>query len=77
MATVHRLNASENVPRLGAASEAFLATLANANTSRAYTIAIRALVDEFGERAAVTELNGEAGADRVAAWFAGRWGGAA
>ncbi|WP_440107987.1 tyrosine-type recombinase/integrase, partial [Streptosporangium sp. H16] len=25
----------------------------------------------------VTELNGEAGADRVAAWFAGRWGGAA
>ncbi|TMR25609.1 hypothetical protein ETD86_00310 [Nonomuraea turkmeniaca] len=35
------------------------------------------LVAELGEHAAVTELEGEAGADRVAAWFADRWGAAA
>ncbi|MGP3932137.1 tyrosine-type recombinase/integrase [Nonomuraea sp. KM88] len=77
MATVHRLDSREGVPRLGAAAEAFLATITNRNTARAYAVAVRALAAEFGEQAALTELAGEAGADRVAAWFAGRWGGSA
>ncbi|WP_406311706.1 hypothetical protein OHA77_23740 [Streptosporangium sp. NBC_01639] len=40
-------------------------------------VAIRALVTELGEHSALAELEGEADADRVAAWFADRWGGAA
>jgi hypothetical protein len=32
---------------------------------------------ELGEQAPLTGLEGEAGADRVAEWFTGRWGGAA
>ncbi|MGN9842263.1 hypothetical protein ACTMTI_29465 [Nonomuraea sp. H19] len=64
-------------PRGGSIAEAFLAAIANPNTARAYAIAIRVLVAEFGEHSALAELEGEADADRVAAWFAGRWGGAA
>ncbi|MER5327211.1 hypothetical protein [Streptosporangium roseum] len=56
MATVRRLNASEHAPRRDAAAEAFLAIIANANTARPYTIAVRALVAELGECAAPAEL---------------------
>jgi integrase len=62
---------------LGAAAAAFLGTVGNANTARAYAIALRALAAEFGEDAALAELEGEVGADRLAAWFIGRWGSAA
>ncbi|WP_051864846.1 hypothetical protein [Streptosporangium roseum] len=48
-----------------------------ANTAKAYAIALRALAAEFGEQAPLTELEGEVGADRVAAWLTGRWGAAA
>ncbi|WP_433425912.1 tyrosine-type recombinase/integrase [Microtetraspora malaysiensis] len=46
-------------------------------TAKAYAIALRALLAEFGEQAPLAELEGEAGADRLAAWFTSRWGGAA
>ncbi|GAA3072765.1 hypothetical protein [Streptosporangium carneum] len=48
-----------------------------ANTVKAYSIALRALTAELGEQAPLAELEGEAGADRVARWFTGRRGGAA
>ncbi|MEV5561195.1 site-specific integrase [Nonomuraea wenchangensis] len=77
MATVHRLNPRPGAPALGAAVEAFLATIDNANTRRAYAIALRALAAELGGDAPLTALEGEAGADRLAGWFTARWGGAA
>ncbi|MDP9850495.1 hypothetical protein [Streptosporangium lutulentum] len=77
MATVHPLSARPKAPDIGPAAEAFLATIGNANTTRAYAIALRALTAELGERTPLTELEGEAGADRIASWFTGRWGGAA
>jgi hypothetical protein len=38
MATVHRLTPRIGAPGLGAAVEAFLATIANRNTAKAYAI---------------------------------------
>ncbi|MBN6058353.1 site-specific integrase, partial [Nonomuraea sp. RK-328] len=49
----------------------------SATATKAYAIAVRALTAELGEQAPLTELEGEAGADRLAAWFTARWGGAA
>jgi integrase/recombinase XerC/integrase/recombinase XerD len=69
MATIHRFDARTGVPALGAAATAFLAGIDNPNTVRAYATAVRALVAEIGERASLTELEGEAGADRLVAWF--------
>ncbi|MBN6056886.1 site-specific integrase, partial [Nonomuraea sp. RK-328] len=77
LATVHRLTPRPGAPALGAAVEAFLATIDNANTKRAYAIALRALAAELGADAPLAVLEGEAGADRLATWFTGRWGGAA
>ncbi|MEW9528255.1 hypothetical protein [Microbispora sp. NPDC049125] len=37
----------------------------------------RALTAGLGQGMPLGDLGGEAGADRVAAWFTGRWGGAA
>ncbi|MFI0420780.1 tyrosine-type recombinase/integrase [Spongiactinospora sp. 9N601] len=74
MATVHRLHPAVGAPPLGAAAAAFLETIAVANTARAYGIALRALAAEFGQRAPLADLEGEAGADRLAAWFTTRWG---
>ncbi|WP_208759328.1 hypothetical protein [Microbispora triticiradicis] len=74
--SVHRLQPSA-APPLGAAAGAFLAQVPNPNTARAYGIALRALAAELGERAPLAELEGEAGADHLATWFAARWGGAA
>ncbi|MEV8634206.1 site-specific integrase [Streptosporangium sp. NPDC051023] len=56
---------------------AFLETIAVANTAKAYAIALRGLTGELGEQTPLADLEGEAGADRVAAWFTSRWGGAA
>jgi integrase/recombinase XerC/integrase/recombinase XerD len=61
---------------LRTAADAFLAGIGNANTRRAYAIALRALEKEFGAGSSLDVLEGEAGADRVAAWFGGRWGSA-
>ncbi|GAA1693991.1 hypothetical protein GCM10009733_107250 [Nonomuraea maheshkhaliensis] len=77
MATVHRLILCPGAPAVGAAVEALETTIGNANTRRAYAIALRALAAELGVGAPLTALEGEVGADRLAAWFAGRWGGAA
>ncbi|MEV4804978.1 site-specific integrase [Nonomuraea sp. NPDC049421] len=74
---MHRLTPRPGAPALGAAVEAFLTTIDNANTKRAYAIVLRALAAELGAATPLTALEGEAGADRLAAWFAGRWGGAA
>ncbi|MFC7650601.1 hypothetical protein ACFQX6_67300 [Streptosporangium lutulentum] len=60
MATVHPLSARPKAPDIGPAAEAFLATIGNANTTRAYAIALRALTAELGERTPLTELEGEA-----------------
>ncbi|MFG1966215.1 hypothetical protein [Nonomuraea sp. NPDC049028] len=77
MGTVRRLSPRPETPELGAAIEAFLATIANRNTAKAYAIALRALAAEHGADAPLTDLEGEAGADRLAAWFTARWGTAA
>ncbi|MEU7833790.1 tyrosine-type recombinase/integrase [Nonomuraea sp. NPDC049129] len=77
MGTVRRLSPRPETPELGAAIEAFLATIANRNTAKAYAIALRALAAEHGADAPLTDLEGEAGADRFAAWFTARWGTAA
>ncbi|WP_219825933.1 tyrosine-type recombinase/integrase [Nonomuraea typhae] len=53
--------------------DAFLATIPNANTAKAYAIALRALAAELGSAVPLPVLEGDAGADRVAEWFAGRW----
>jgi hypothetical protein len=77
MATVHRLSSRSCAPGLGAAVEAFLATITNRNTAKAYAIALRALAVELGADASLSELEGEAGATRLADWFTARWGMAA
>ncbi|MEV0391401.1 hypothetical protein AB0I15_66420, partial [Nonomuraea sp. NPDC050643] len=41
MGTVRRLSPRSGVPGLGVAVEAFLATIGNRNTKRAYAIALR------------------------------------
>ncbi|MET7459734.1 hypothetical protein [Nonomuraea sp. NPDC005501] len=75
MATGHRLTPRPGAPALGAAVEAFLTTIDNANTKRAYAIALHALAAESGADAPLTALEGKAGADRLAT--TGRWGGTA
>jgi integrase/recombinase XerC/integrase/recombinase XerD len=78
MATVHPIRSSAlGAPELGAAIEAFLAGVDNANTARAYATALNALAAEVGTDRPIGELDGEAAADWLAAWFLGRWGGAA
>ncbi|GLX06589.1 hypothetical protein [Microbispora sp. NBRC 16548] len=58
MGSVHRLQQPSSAPLLGAAAGAFLAQVANVNTARAYSIALRVLALEFGERAPLAELEG-------------------
>lgn len=89
MGTVHRLDAGPAAdpgpgpgtgpggPVLGEAVAAFLREIVNRNTARSYGIALRALTAELGADVAVAVLDEEAVADRVAGWFARRWGGAA
>jgi integrase/recombinase XerC/integrase/recombinase XerD len=48
MATLHHLAPPERAPLLGAATAAFLGTLANPNTAKAYATALRALTAELG-----------------------------
>jgi integrase len=62
---------------LRSAAEAFLEGVGNPNTKRAYRTLLTALAAEFGADAGLDVLEGEAGADRVAAWFSSRWGSAA
>ena len=63
-------------PMLGAAVRTFLAGIGNANTRRAYATALTALEREFGAASGLDVLEGEAAAERVAGWFASRWGSA-
>lgn len=76
MDNVVKLSAVERMPMrtLRSASDAFLAGIANANTARAYRSTLVALQKEFGEDSSLDVLEGEQAADRVAAWFADRWG---
>ncbi len=78
MDNIVKLPATERAPvrTLHEAVEAFLAGIGNANTKRAYAIALTALEKEFGATSGLDVLAGETGADRVAAWFADRWGSA-
>ena len=46
--TIHRLDAAATGMRLDGAVEAFLTEIPNANTARAYSLALRALVTELG-----------------------------
>ena len=46
----------------------------NANTARAYAVALNALVGEFGAGTPVGVLDEEASAERVGTWFTARWG---
>ena len=55
---------------LAAAVDAFLAAVPNANTTRSYSVALRALVAELGASTPVGVLDEEATADRIGAWFA-------
>lgn len=77
MGTIHRLDTGTAVPTLGAAGEAFLADISNANTARAYRRALSALADRFGTHRPVSVLEGEQVPDRVADWFTATWGAAA
>jgi len=63
-------------PALGRAVTEYLEGIGNANTARAYTVALRALEKEFGGDSPLDVLEGEHGADRVASWFTDRWGSA-
>lgn len=76
MDNVLKLPAVERAPvrTLRSASDAFLAGIANANTARSYRTALVALQKEFGANSALDVLEGETGADRMAAWFTDRWG---
>lgn len=77
MGTVHRLDTGSTGPALGDAVAAFLREVDNPNTARSYGIALRALVAELGVDAPVAVLDNEAVLDRIAMWFAGRWGSSA
>ncbi|WP_017975733.1 tyrosine-type recombinase/integrase [Actinopolyspora halophila] len=74
MGTVHRLDLQSAAPGLAGAVDAFLAEVVNRNTARAYGIALRALVAEFGESTQVAVLDGDATAEKIGRWFARRWG---
>jgi integrase/recombinase XerC/integrase/recombinase XerD len=71
---LRRIGTGADAPPLGRAAGAFLATVANPNTARAYATALRALQAEFGPATPLGVLEGEAGADAVAAWFIRAWG---
>lgn len=77
MGTVHRLDTGPTGPALGDAVAAFLREVNNSHTARSYGIALRALAAELGTGVPVAVLDDEVVVDRVATWFAGRWGGAA
>jgi integrase/recombinase XerC/integrase/recombinase XerD len=61
-------------PTLSGAVDAFLSEVPNANTARAYGIALRALVTELDASTPVAVLDEEATADRIGSWFTRRWG---
>lgn len=73
MATIHRLDAAATGMRLDGAVEAFLTEIPNANTARAYALALRALVTELGAEPPVRLLDEEAAAERIGLWFARHW----
>jgi len=74
VATIHRLDAAATGMRLDGAVEAFLTEIPNANTARAYALALRALVTELGAETPVRLLDEEAAAERIGLWFARHWG---
>ena len=74
MGTVHHLDVGPAGPTISGAVDAFLAEVPNANTARAYGIALRALIAELGPSAPVAMLDEEATADRIGTWFSHRWG---
>jgi len=61
-------------PSLVIAITAFLATLTNPNTLRAYRVALDGLADELGENRQVADLDDEAVVEQIADWFTNRWG---
>jgi integrase/recombinase XerC/integrase/recombinase XerD len=72
MGAVHQLARRDTVT-VGAAADAYLATLAgpeSAGTRRVYSGVLRQLTAEYGTDADVAEL----WPDAVAEWFASRWG---
>ncbi|GAA3519963.1 integrase/recombinase XerC/integrase/recombinase XerD [Streptosporangium album] len=76
MGVVRKIGVERSVPALKDAIEGFLAGVSNPNTARAYATALRALTERFGSYTPMTVFEGEAAADRVAAWFIERWGSA-
>ena len=74
MGAVHKIGVERSVPALKDVIEGFLAGVSNPNTARAYATALRALTEKFGSHTPVTVFEGEAAADRVAAWFIERRG---
>lgn len=74
MKGLRRIGAAAGGPVLGRALAAFLETVGNPNTVRAYATALRALEAEFGACSPLGVLDGEVGADRVASWFTRTWG---
>ncbi|WP_245560468.1 tyrosine-type recombinase/integrase [Actinopolyspora halophila] len=71
---MHRLDVGPAPPGLAAAVEGFLGEVSNRNTARAYGIALRALVVEFGASTSVAVLDEESTVEQVGRWFVGRWG---
>lgn len=76
MGVVRKIGVERSAPVIKDAIEGFLAGVTNPNTARAYATALRALTEEFGSYTPMTVFEGEAAADRVAAWFIERWGSA-
>jgi integrase len=71
--TVHSRTPAAGGITLGAAADAYLATLRGAeqqNTLRVYSRILRTVAAEFGSETPLGEL----AADRFAEWFAGQWG---
>jgi integrase/recombinase XerC/integrase/recombinase XerD len=77
MGTVHRLDTSQAQPTLAAATAAFLDTLESPGTRRSYAGTMRALAGHLDPTTPLSTLAGPATAERIAAWFTGRWGAAA
>jgi integrase len=74
MDTVHRIEVASVSTQLGDAVAAFLSEVPNANTARAYGIALHALADALGADTQVGTLDGEVTVKRIGTWFASRWG---
>ncbi len=73
MGTVHRLSPAAGEMTLGAAADAYLATMGGAeqaNTLRVYGRILRAVTAEFGSQTALDDIS----AERFAAWFGRQWG---